>query len=283
MKIPVILLNYNSSSDCRKCISSLKEQRDIDIEIIIVDNCSSADERDKIVRLCEEQNCTFIQADENKGYNAGNNLGLHYAVEKEYEYALIANPDMEFPQSDYIFRLLQPMQRNESIAVCGSNIVDINGIRQSPRCFTPYWAELLWFIAGLRKLVKQRNLLILESQNQYCDILMGSCILIRLNFVRHIGYFDENVFLYCEEPILGKQVAAAGMKMYYLNDAIAIHAHISSQKGSFIKRHDIYWKSRWYYLSHYAGYNKMQLRLMWISKKLHYYFKRLTFVIKGIK
>ena len=40
MKVPVILLNYNSSADCTKCVSDLKQQEGVELEIIIVDNCS---------------------------------------------------------------------------------------------------------------------------------------------------------------------------------------------------------------------------------------------------
>ena len=284
MKVPIIVLNYNSSADCRECIADLKRQEGVELEIVIVDNCSPREgERDAIKQLCIDEVCTFIQAFENRGYNAGNNIGLRYAADKGYKYALIANPDMRFPQKDYVARMVDVMEEKPEVAVCGSNIIDVNGTRQNPRCFTPYWNELLWFISGWKRKVKQRDPLILYPHNQYCDILIGSCIFIRLGFVKNIGYFDENVFLYCEEPILGKQVASAGMKMYYLNDAVATHYHIPSKKESFIKRHDIYWKSRWYYLTHYAGYNNLQLILMWISKKFHYSYKRFSFVIKGEK
>lgn len=283
MKVPIIILNYNTSFDCRKCISFLKKQQGIDIEIVVVDNCSSEDDLKNLKSLCEEEQCTLIENHENKGYNAGNNIGLRYAADKGYEYALIANPDMEFPQEDYIIRLIKVMEQDNSIAVCGSNIVGIDGKRQSPRSFTTYWAEALWFVNGIRKLINRKHSIILNSQNQYCDILMGSCIFVRISFIKQIGYFDENIFLYCEETILGKQVIAVDMKMYYLHDITAIHAHIESQKGSFIKRHDLYWHSRWYYLSHYAGYNRYQLALMWLSKKLFYASKRITFIIRGIK
>ena len=40
MKVPVILLNYNSSADCCKCVADLKWQEGVELEIIIVDNCS---------------------------------------------------------------------------------------------------------------------------------------------------------------------------------------------------------------------------------------------------
>lgn len=282
MIIPVILLNYNSSSDCRKCVSYLKRQQGVELEIIIVDNCSQADDYTAVKILCEEQGCTFIPANENRGYNAGNNVGLRYADKKGYQYALIANPDMEFPQQDYIVTLLSVMEEKQEVAVCGSNIVDVNGKRQNPKRYTGYYEELLWPIQGIwRKL--SRKPIILNVKNQYCDILMGSCIFVRMSFIERIGYFDENVFLYCEEVILGEQVKKQVMKMYYFDDATAIHAHIPSQKGSFVKRHKIYWKSRWYYLTHYAGYSNFQLIMMSLSRKIYYLFKRFQFWICGIK
>lgn len=282
MIIPVILLNYNSSADCRKCVAFLKRQECVALEIVIVDNCSQEDEYTAVKTLCERESCTFIPAKENRGYNAGNNIGLRYAAKKGYKYALIANPDMEFPQHDYIATLLSVMEEKQDVAVCGSNIIDTYGNRQSPKRHTSYSEELLWPIHGIwRRFLRKQ--LILDGKNQYCDILMGSCIFVRMSFIEEIGYFDESVFLYCEEVILGKQVKKLGMKMYYCHDISALHAHHESTKGSFVKRHDVYWRSRWYYLTHYAGYNSFQLSLMWLSKKIFYSVKRIEFIIKGRK
>ena len=282
MKVAVIVLNYNSSTDCRKCISDLKQQEGVELEIIIVDNCSREDDALAVKSLAAEQGCTFIAAKENRGYNAGNNIGLRYAAGKGYEYALIANPDMQFPERDYIMRLVNVMEQKPEVAVCGSNIVTTEGQRQNPKRYTTYLEELLWPINGLFNLLFRKSF-ILNVANQYCEILMGSCILVRMSFIEKTGYFDENVFLYCEEPILGKQVKAANMKMFYLDDATAVHAHVASEKGSFVRRHDIYWKSRWYYLKKHSGYSHVQLALMYTSKKVHYIVKRMQFLLCRIK
>ena len=132
MKIAIIILNYNSSADCRKCIGYLKQQQCVEQEIVVVDNCSHEDDRKAVELLCKEQGCTFIANNENRGYNAGNNVGLRYAAEKGYEFALIANPDMEFPQIDYLATLLAKMQEDADIVVCGSDIIGADGIHQSP-------------------------------------------------------------------------------------------------------------------------------------------------------
>lgn len=154
MKVPVILLNYNSSADCGKCVSFLKRQKKVELEIIIVDNCS----RDcaEIEQLCQEQGCTFIPATENRGYNAGNNIGLRYASEKGYKYAMIANPDMEFPQEDYIVKMVKAMIDDDEVVVCGTDIVNLEGKHQNPLREPTYIEELLWPITFLRN-IKSKN------------------------------------------------------------------------------------------------------------------------------
>lgn len=47
-KIAIIILNYNSSADCRKCVGFLLRQQGVDLEIIIVDNCSRPDDRQAV-------------------------------------------------------------------------------------------------------------------------------------------------------------------------------------------------------------------------------------------
>lgn len=284
MKVPVILLNYNSSTDCRKCVSFLKRQKGVELEIIIVDNDSPREgEKTAVEQLCREQGCTFLQAEDNRGYNAGNNVGLRYAAKQGYKYAVIANPDMEFPQTNYFAKLTTKMEEDPQIAVCGTNIVDIHGERQSPKRYTSYFEETFWFLNGLYELINKHRTLILDPCNQYCDMIMGSCIMVRMDFIKSIHFFDENVFLYCEEPILGKQVASKHMRVYYLHEITAVHAHIENAKGSFVKRHDIYWQSRKYYLTHYSGYNKSMLYIMMLSKKMLYIYKWLSFKINRIK
>ena len=167
MKVAVIVLNYNSSTDCRKCISDLKRQEGVSLEIIIVDNCSREDDVLAVKILAAEQGCTFIAAKENRGYNAGNNIGLRHAAEKGYEYALIANPDMQFPERDYIIRLANVMEQKPEVAVCGSNIVTTEGQRQNPKRYTTYLEELLWPINGLFNLLFRKSF-ILNVTNQYC-------------------------------------------------------------------------------------------------------------------
>ncbi|MGM9762702.1 MAG: glycosyltransferase family 2 protein [Candidatus Cryptobacteroides sp.] len=256
MIVPVVLLNYNSSADCRKCVDYLKRQREVEIEIIIVDNCSREEDLVELRKLASEQECTLIENKENKGYNAGNNIGLRYAAEKGYELALIANPDMEFPQEDYISRLVSKMSEDNTLVVTASDIVGLDGVHQNPMMRDGDWHGCFgWFTGLFKKNEKTEAYDFIENyqQNHYCNKVSGCCFLIRMDFLKSIGFFDENVFLYCEEAILSRQAEFAGMKMYYLADVQAVHAHVKSDKGDPVKRFRHWGRSRIYFIEKYSG------------------------------
>jgi GT2 family glycosyltransferase len=259
LKIPVIILNYNSSSDCRKCVSFLKPQQGVELEIIIVDNCSPQEgEQEKIRMLCQEQGCTFISASENRGYSAGNNIGLRYAAAKGYEYALVINPDVELQQPEYLERLAGIMEKDNEIVVCGSDIVTPEGIHQNPKVRgKDNWRKSFDWLKDIlhRKQVENVPTWVDDpSQPHFCRAVNGCCFMIKIDFLEKIGFFDEKIFLYGEETILGRQVELAGDKIYYFADVQAVHSHVKSKEGgtAFCSRH---WKhSQLHYIRQYSGY-----------------------------
>lgn len=272
MKIAVIILNYNSSADCRKCIGYLKAQQGVETEIIVIDNCSRNDEHEAVETLCKEQGCTFIANSENKGYNAGNNVGLRYAAEKGYEYALIANPDMEFPQKNYLATLIEAMRANEDVVVCGSDIIGADGIHQSPMGKEGNWrGSFGWIkeIFGKKKKSDAYDFIDNYKESHYCHKVSGCCYMIRMSFLKSINFFDEKVFLYCEEAILSRQVEIAGKQMYYLATAQAIHRHVKSEKGDPVKRFKTWGKSRCYFIDHYSKDHWFGKQVAKLSMKLY--------------
>mgnify|MGYP002626761376 CR=1 FL=1 len=270
MKVAIVILNYNSFADCRKCIGFLKRQQEIEQEIIVVDNCSKEEDCNAVGLLCKQQRCTFIANHENRGYSAGNNIGLRYAASKGYEYVLIANPDMEFPQKDYIGKMIRKMKEDESIAICGSDIVTPSGTHQNPMREASYSEELLWPITVLKNRKNSYWFLGDYKKTGYCMKVSGCCFLIRISFLKKIGFLDESTFLYSEEPILAKQVEHAGMHIYYMSEAQAVHHHIKSEKGNSKNRMRLLYRSRSYYLSHYSGYSPFKLLLLSFSRRVQY-------------
>lgn len=270
MRIAIIILNYNTSKDCHKCISYIKRQQGVETTIVVVDNCSAKEDVDKLAEICISQGVTLIRNKENRGYSAGNNIGLRYAAEQRLEYALIINPDMELHQENYLQRLVEEIRVDSNIAVAATDIVNVEGNHHNPIRETHYFEELFWFIELIKNKVFRKQWYVTDyTKSGYCEKLSGCCFLIRMSFVKQIGFLDEHTFLYCEEPILAKQVQQLHAKMYYIADIQAFHNHIKSEKGNSAKRMEIFAASRNYYWDKYSGYSHFAVWLLKLSRKLH--------------
>ena len=257
-KIAAVILNYNSSADCAKCVASLKKQQDVELGIIIVDNCSAPDDRAAVEELCRRENCVFIANNENRGYNAGNNVGLRYASANSFEYALVANPDVELVDENYLSELSTVCQNDRSVVVCAGDVITAEGIHQNPKYIEqndnkPFFLRLFTG-GGTQTPVDSKT-------SRYVKYLNGSCILLSIDFLKSINYFDERVFLYGEESILACQVENAGKRMYYLATVCCRHNHKKSRenKSAITER---YWKqSRLILIRHHSKYPPLRRRL----------------------
>ena len=271
MKIAAIILNYNSAADTGKCIEFLQKQKlNEELYVIVVDN-SLPDYRLQITdyRLQITDNrllsTELIRAEENRGYSAGNNIGLRRATEIGAKYALVINPDMELTDENYIARLVEVMERDEDIVVAATDVVTPEGIHQNPMLPDGDWHGAFGWVKEIfnrKKPVDTYSFIDNYKESHECAKVSGCCLMLRMSFVEEIGYFDEYPFLYCEEAILARQVEMAGKKMYYLADTQAVHRHVKSEKGDPVKRFKHWERSRIYF---YKRYSKDSWWGRWIS------------------
>ncbi len=260
--IGVVILNYNTSGDCIRCVDLIKKQNYNLYEVIIVDNCSC--ERDlKILReYCKKNTITLLLSSENRGYSAGNNIGLRYSLAKGYEYALVLNPDVELTNTEYISRILTKIESDMQIAVLGTDIVNRYGVHQNPMHNVSYFEEISVIYEVVYRKVRELFRKCFPEGDKYCSQLSGCCLLLRLSFVKGIGYFDEGVFLYCEEDILSKQVLKGGCVMYYMSGISAFHNHVTSQKYNLKERLQLLYDSRDYYRKNYCDCSELSLKIL---------------------
>ena len=274
MKIAAIILNYNSAKDTMKCIEFLLLQKlNEELHVIVVDNNSN--EEPKVfeplaIKLGIRNEglgmrSDIIYAEENRGYSAGNNIGLRRATEIGAKFALVINPDMELVDENYLARLVEVMERDEDIVVAATDVVTPEGIHQNPMLPDGDWHSAFGWVKEIfsrKKPVDIYSFIDNYKESHECAKVSGCCLMLRMSFVEEIGYFDEYPFLYCEEAILARQVEMAGKKMYYLADTQAVHRHVKSEKGDPVKRFKHWQRSRIYF---YRGYSKDSWWGRWIS------------------
>ena len=88
----VILVNYNGAEDTIECIRSLQATKMDNMRILIVDNASKEQDKEKLQTVLDDKvECLFLP--ENFGFGVANNKGVAYALSKDAEYLLLLNND----------------------------------------------------------------------------------------------------------------------------------------------------------------------------------------------
>ena len=302
--IAVVLLNYNSEEDLFISLKQINNQKNINLITIIIDNNSSEKtvknikkwSRNNIEKLNtfsknkldakilnseinkNTKDTFIIYNNENRGYSAGNNIGIKLADYLNVDAVLIANPDMRFENEKYIYELSKTLFSNKKYLLASSKIIGLDGKDQSPLREASFYEEITWFRDLFPRIFKKTPYVLAYEKNKIITVpkVMGCCLLVKINFLREINYFDENTFLYSEEPILSAQVKQKGGKIVFNPIIEAIHAHDKSQKGNSSKSMLQFIKSRKYYLKKYSGYSYLKLVLLTIS----YSFLELLYSIK---
>ena len=269
-KVSAIILNYNSSSDCKKCIGFLKKQDYESLSLIVVDNASpKTEEREILQKLCEENSVQLIFNLENGGFSAGNNIGLRAAVKAGAEWMLVINPDVELRDPHYISYVMEQIPKWPETAVVGTNVFLPSGEQQNPMREVKAWEEILWPLENIKQRLGIWDGYRSKDETGYCEKVSGCCFFISKEFLEKNNYLDESVFMYCEEPILEKCVIHHGYRELYVREVTANHEHYAQAKaGDSKSKMPMFLKSRLYYIENYSGYKGMCKRMAVASRKI---------------
>ena len=281
--IATIILNYNDKSNTLRLAKELEKYSIISL-IVIIDNCSpNPDDFLEIKKIANEK-IHVIQSDQNGGYSYGNNFGINYANQLGYDfdYYLISNPDIVVTQN-----VLEEM-------VCylgkveNQKVSSVSPVMKYPsgEIFKKYAWNQVGFKTIFLEIFGIKSSLVKPSTDQkvmFFDCLPGSLFLIRREVFTEINYFDDQVFLYYEEDILGVKLKKAGYKQVILTDLSYIHMEsVGTLKTFKLKQIRKNLKmSFMYYAKVYLNYGKIKrLFSRWAYSLLNF---RIVFIYKRKK
>ena len=275
MKTVCIILNYNDPDTTAALAERIRNYSCLDA-VLLVDNASTDGSVEKLMPLVSGK-VMLVQSGKNGGYGAGNNLGMRYAREiLKADLCLIANPDTEFSE-DCVRRMIGAFKRHPSLGILAP--VQKNAGRESltpgSRQQTLYgaaaWPLRPWFYDLLESGPVCRRLLqpILHYPEQWfskagedpealvaVDCVPGSLLMADLRKMQEAGGYDEQVFLYEEEVIIGQRMKAAGYRTALLPNQSYLHRHgvsIGQSVKSLLGRQKLREESTLYYFRHYLG------------------------------
>lgn len=263
--VDILTLNYNDAATTTVFVKSVERYACVD-KILIVDNHSTDDSLNELKRV-ESDKVLLVKSDKNGGYGAGNNLGIRYLHEKcRSNYILLANPDVIVDEKT-INEMFLFLKNHSDYAIVAPLMTNPKGVIQYNTAFKlpSLWQFLMSFEILSSRTFKPFYYKQLENlPKPFCDVdaLAGSLFMMDAEKMIRYGMFDENVFLYCEEQILGVKFRKAKQKIAMLTSEKYIHNHSVSISKSYKKSFDknvLLNKSKTYLLKTYYHANPLVL------------------------
>lgn len=237
MKLSIVIVNYNVKYFLEQCLHSvLKACRELDTEILIVDN-NSVDGSVQMIRK-KFPEVHLIENKDNKGFSKANNQAIR---KSRGEYVLLLNPDT-LVEDDTLTKIVQYMDKHPEAGGLGVKMLDGKGkfLPESKRGL-PSPSVAFFKIFGLSRLFPKSHIFgkyhlsyLDKDQIHEIDILAGAFMLLRKKVLDKIGLLDEEFFMYGEDIDLSYRITQAGYKNIYYPEARIIHYKGESTKKSSI-------------------------------------------------
>lgn len=220
----VIIVTYNHREYLDACLTSVLKQ-DYPHEIILVDNCS----QDGTVSFVREHfpGVNVVESPDNRGYGAGNNLGVKYA---RGEYVVILNPDTVV-EGGWLSSLLSPLKRQPKV-ITTSKILLYDGLAINT-CGNINTITGLTFTRGLGADPSS------FSDTEEVSGVSGACFAMRREDYLDLGGFDENFFLYNEDSELSWRAHLRNYRVLYVPTSVVRHDYqlsVSPEKIYFLEK-----------------------------------------------
>lgn len=272
--VSCIILNYNDAPTTISLVERIKDFALLNY-IVVVDNCSTDNSWEQLQHYKSDK-IHVIQSPRNGGYGSGNNYGLRYSSEiLNADYSIVANPDVQFDE-ECVEKFLQTLQEDDSIAVVSARQSN------SPDCAWKNCSILQYILAT--SLLFEVWLKIRSYPKNYFKgkdsvpvfAVPGSLLMVDLKKMLKYGMYDEEFFLYYEEPVLAHKFDDAGLKTVLRLDCSYQHNHhvsISKTYRRWSQQHAVLLKSADLFLRKYKKANVLQMTFA----KLWFAYTKLEF------
>lgn len=271
MNLAIIILNYNGQEFIPECLESLRQLKTgtHSVHTLIVDNASTDNSPSLITRQFSE--VTLIRNHQNLGFAAGNNVGINWALSKNFDTVMLLNNDTKVHPN----LITELVAANTPLA--SPKIYFYPGFEfHHDRYRNRDRGKVIWYAGGS---IDWNNVLGVHrgvdevdhgqyDNSQNIEFATGCCLLIRREVFDKIGRFDSRYFLYFEDLDFCIRASRAQFAIRYTPSAILWHKNaLSSQSGG--QLHQYYFtRNRLLFGFHYAPWKTKQALLRESLKKL---------------
>lgn len=272
--VSVIIPTYNRVEMVCKCIDSVLESTYPNLEVVVVDNCST----DSTIELLREKYAKefrvhVIMLKENLMAAGGRNEGIKNA---KGDYLLFVDND-NIVCPNMIELLVKEMEQDDRIGLVG------------PLSINKYSDNTIWLASGDYHFFSSRPKTLYAGkkpedvvlEKRYPTCYSPNIMMVSRKTIDRVGGFDKSYFAMYEEADFGYRIKNAGFEEYIVTDARTNHMNYVGEDEQvklrflgigFPKRAYYYAKNRTVFMRKYAKwYHKITYYLIFIHVFTLYY------------
>ncbi len=235
MEVSALVVTWNSAADVRSCLDAALAQRDVDLEVVVVDNASTDGTRAVLAEYADR--VTVLLQDDNLGYAAGNDAAAEVATGR---HLLLLNPDCTM-DPDCVRTLVDHLEGTPGVGAAAALLRYPDGRPQSfLRRDVTLGSALLTFVeTGRRadlKLLRGRAMrrrlcqdVPLDEGPVAVDCPAAACVLVPARLGRLGGrLFDPDLPLLFNDAELYRRLRLRGYRVEVVPTATATHGYGAS-------------------------------------------------------
>lgn len=214
----IVILTHNQVEYTKLCLESIESFVNVDHEIIFVDNASTDGTIEYLTGIVEKnKNYSLITNSANRGYAAGNNMGIYVA---KGEFVLIMNNDILVTKGA-VESLINLLKNHEQTVLAGPKTNFVKG-RQ---------LDLEAEYSSIEEMINYAERISVQNKGKTAltEFLVGFMFLGRTKLLREAGGFDElfGIGNY-EDNDLCRKLSEMGYDLRIAEDSFVHHfGHVS--------------------------------------------------------
>lgn len=211
-KTLVIIVSYNGLNHIKECLNNSFISSE-SFDFMIIDNGST----DETIKHVKENypSIKVIENGKNIGFGAANNIGLKYALEKDYEYVYLLNQDA-WIKPESLFKLLNIAEKNKSFGI----ISPLHVYADEKRIDLNFSSNISKEIKDVYIINKGEKKDIYSLTNK---TLQAAHWLVPVSAIRKVGGFSPTFFMYGEDTNLCQRMEYYGYRLGIVPEVLAVH------------------------------------------------------------
>lgn len=229
--VNIIILNYNGIEWTVPCVKSIYEKTDYPFELIIVDNCSDAENIRGLRKLLREvmpYPMTVVLQSGRCGFGAACNYGMKISRGK---HVLLLNNDTVVQTDGWLKKLIKCAEEDPKIGIVGCRLLFPNGrlqhgggkLKSNGGCYHPHHGALV----GEKDFISSYD----------CDFVTFAVALIKREVLYLLGGLDSETFYSGYEDVdYCVRAWNAGLRVRYCGDVTLTHYESVTDKKLGLKK-----------------------------------------------